>query len=99
MIDIQDIVTYCENEKVIEYAKYACNKIKEGEYTEAFVYAGFSGMNFEDEDDYRYLALHIEQKELSVEVRVYVHYFKSSEKLTHVVNGIDEGINKWNEIF
>lgn len=101
MISLNDIDKYCTSQKVKQYAHYCLDKLKQNEEsTYAFVYAGYSGMQFEDENENRYLELNIEQKDEYVDIRVFIVWYDEDDHWDSIrCKKIDKAINKWNELF
>lgn len=100
MIKLNDVTNYCTSQKVIELAHFCKDKIKQdAENTYAFVYAGWNGMQFEDENDTRYLELNLaENEDHSIKISIYLDIFNVEEKVFNF-DSIDDAITKWNTLF
>lgn len=76
MIYLDQVMTYCEIPQVKQLALYCATQIKQHpESTYAFVYAGCNGMQFEDENEQRYMELNISSHESGLSIRLYVVRF------------------------
>ena len=98
MIDLTNISRYCTSEKVIKIAEYTRDKIKQKDKTYAFVYSGYNGMQFEDENEKRYLELDIEQEGEYVNTSVFILYPDGTSN-DYKLKTIEQCIEKWNELF
>ena len=98
MINLNDVKQYCTSEKVVEYADFTKDKIKHSEDTYAFVYVGLHGMQFEEENDNRYIEFDISEEEKGVCFSIYIDYNNGKEREFDFDN-IEEAIKKWNELY
>lgn len=98
MISLENVTPYCTVPKVVELAKYCAPQLAFTDETYAFVYAGLTGMQFEDETDERYIELNIrEDEENKIEICIYM-VTRPDTHTELIFTNIDEAIEKWNDV-